>query len=333
MRKTHKILSHWFCVLSCISVNLLTHCLADGNAISARSDRAQPKRVIAGSVTVHEPLFSTAVAAHLNEISTPEKFSEALFSHFSGVASNVTVRLSGNCVSAETRTDADGHFQFNGFVSGIYEVSAEKTRVLHGGAKEMLSAKSMINSGKSANVELCLGESFLSIKGRVVDAVGKGVSGIRITGLFEPLPEAGRYRPFSTVSDKDGSYEIARIPAPSVWTVGGWLNGGDPLTAHSLFYLQIKVESTQKGDVIRHLPLVTENLLAQARRFQETMKSANARLKTEGEILKEWPKDSIPKSQGDVIFVPDIVLKADTSAGEKQQQQKSTSSDTKQAKE
>lgn len=331
MKKAHKSLSHWFCVLSCLSVNLLTHCLADGHVVLARSDRGQPKRIIAGSVTVHEPLFSTAVAAHLNEISTPENFSKALFSHFYEAASNVTVRLSGNGVSAETRTDADGRFQFNGLVSGEYEVSAEKIRVLHGGTQEVLSAKSMINSGESSYVELCLGESFLSIKGRVVDAEGKGVSGIRITGLFDPLPETGRYRTFSAVSGKDGCYEIARIPAPSVWTVGGWLTGGDPLTAQSRFYLQINVESPQKGDAIRHLPLITENLMAQARRFKETMKSANTRLKMEGESLKEGPKDSIPKSQGDVIFVPDIVLKADTSSGETQQ--KLINSDTKQAKE
>ncbi len=271
---------------------------------------SEESQIVFGSVMENEVEFTTGVAAYLNTIGNAEKFGEELLSLYkTTMPSNVIICISGQGINIETRTDAKGRFQFRELNPGKYEITAEKNRTLPGGTKERISARKTINTITDSNVTLILDEKYLSVRGRVVDKNGKGIPNIKLIGYLENQYDApGELTKFTAVSDKDGSYVLEEIPLPSVWIIGGWLNGGNPAVSQSPFFLEIRTGDGMGTSMIRHLPLVTANLLEQARRLHAVMNSAYTRLNLKGKPLKDASGQHIPESNGNVIIAPDITL-------------------------
>ena len=147
----------------------------------------------------------------------------------------------------------------------------------------------------------------IAIKGRVVSTEGNGLAGVNVTGDFCSHREHQETkRPFFAVTDKDGVYVFTNISQPSVWITGGWLNGGNPMAAQANFYFEVQSEKGGR----QMIPLVSENLLKQARRLHEAMNAVEKQLTDrEKPPFSEKPKEAAPKSIGDVIFMPDITVK------------------------
>jgi hypothetical protein len=294
-----------------LAIGLLSHCRAvDGSA--RVPDKNQTIRLaLSGSVTECEVEFTEAAAEQLKRINTPAALERAVFAHFGTWSSNAVVRLLGQGMKLETRTDEWGNFEFGNLQPGDYEVSVEKKRDILGRGGVSFTAKEKVKLGtRHAHLEMTLGErQRMAVKGKVVDAEGKSVAGARVTGYGVPRPEQGAERTFKAVTDKDGNYDLKDIPQPSVWAAGGWLNGGDPTVGQNPFYFEIYAENDSGKGICPRMPLVSKSLLEQAQRFHGAMNAVQARWGKGSQHLSNKTKDELPKSSGNTIFAPDIVIK------------------------
>lgn len=150
----------------------------------------------------------------------------------------------------------------------------------------------------------------VTLKGRVVDASGVGAEGVqvRIEPGFTGSDSGDLYNWYparETVTDAGGSYALADVkPLSERMTAFYLVNSNATLRSDHFFFGLIRAERPRHSGYTPpqlEIPVVSENSLKRARRMLR------------GYHMLGWPprerKDlCLPRSQGDVIFLPEIVL-------------------------
>lgn len=116
-------------------------------------------------------------------------------------------------------------------------------------------------------------EAEVWIRGRVVDTAGHPIEGAEVTATPEPLPQTGDIKDLvrSARSQKDGTFVITNITPANVWSLAGYLRGGDPTEFGQLpFFIKLEAKAegytgTEKGAVV--LPPISEEVLRIARKI------------------------------------------------------------------
>ena len=233
-------------------------------------------------------------------------------------ASNVTVTAKGGSVTKKTVTDSDGKFKFTGLPSEqCYEISAEMpSRFFGTGEERMARAKVPFEFQGNNWVRLELRNDLVIIKGRILDSKEQPIGGAKIRGI--PCADLNRERLMKfpmrfAVSDSGGFYELKDLVPPDISDIAAYLKGRDPAWfSQDPFYVYVYVEADgyiQDEKNAPRVPLITEELLGPARRFEkimttlETLRDGNSKKKIERKPLP------LPASQSNTITGIDIVLK------------------------
>ncbi|MBN1510554.1 MAG: hypothetical protein JXB13_00935 [Phycisphaerae bacterium] len=232
-------------------------------------------------------------------------------------ASNVPVKLRGALVPMETTTDAEGHYEFPTLPCGEYELSAEMPSwPSRSGEERMATGKAVVDlSVRGPHGHLEVRADRITVTGRITDKQGQPVSGAKVIGIQEVHSETSEIKPnvVTTLSDADGHYELQGLNPPNVYNAAGYLAGGNGTGELGLasFYLLVRVDAEgflQSRENIPRIPVVSEELLASARRLLKAMNRIQTRLQGSSEIREKEGVGPLPASRGNVITGIDVVL-------------------------
>lgn len=218
------------------------------------------------------------------------------------------VLLEGMGIQKTVVSNPDGSFRFDNLPPGRYIMHTVKPDMptgIRGICRTATARTEIARFSGTRRVCLQLRNDLITMKGRVVDEQGKGLPYASVL----IWPEGAETSEFErrTVTDNEGRYEISDI-VPADWLKVAWY-----LTAEK----SSRVPGAFEMSVNRHgyanpkeplvVVFVTDEQLEPARRVN---KIANGILKhTMGKDLPERKILPFPKSEGNVIFVSDIMLK------------------------
>jgi len=227
----------------------------------------------------------------------------------------VTVKSKNSAFTAMTKTDQEGNFVFDGLEENYYEVIAEKEFVRDG---HVIKAKgrALLRLDERDFASIRLRTELVTLRGRVLSTNGKPLGGLKLRAdycIFAEASEVYRLFPpqFATTLP-DGSYELPDLEAPGFEDVASYLMSGDSIVGIPEY--EAKPFSVSIGDE-RDYPhslcktlLITEETVAFARRYMSIMNKLSPPTKK----FKGWVEQEgivLPKSKGNVIFVPDIIVR------------------------
>jgi hypothetical protein len=218
------------------------------------------------------------------------------------------VQLEGMGVQKTAVSNPDGFFRFENLPPGRYTMCAVKPDMPTGvrGVCRTATARTEITlfSG-TKDIWLQLRNDQITMKGRVVDEQGKGLPYASVL----IWPEGAETSEFErrTVTDNEGRYEINDV-VPADWLKVAWyLTDEKSLHVPGAFVVSVNKHGYAYPKESLVVALVTDEQLEPARRMNIIANGILSR--TMGKDLSERKELSFPKSEGNVIFVPDIVLK------------------------
>lgn len=227
-------------------------------------------------------------------------------------AAGTIVTVRNDSFSKQATTDSEGNFKFGWLPPGAYTISySYPSRSMSGDTQEIVDER-IVQFDHNFCARLKLGSDGITVRGRITDAHGRPISGAKIIGTkpswnseYDPSPSA----PIVATSKADGSYELKGITPTkrSFLDVFAYLiNGAAP---NSGFLLDVQVEAIglDKNNSLK-VPLVTEGLLHQGRRFLEVYSKVCQRVGWEERKEKENLPYPLPVSHGNVITAPEIVI-------------------------
>ena len=282
---------------------------------------AKEKATVRGSVFESLPLTPKII---LNRLEKGETFMDMGFIEYETylrtsipVSSSIPVhvrRLINSSRQEHTQTDENGKFTFNNFF-GICEVSARKMVDVDGETKEA-KARCIVRANQNGLALLPLRTDLVTIKGRVLLSDGQPAVGFKITGtpcLGDGIPpELDRLYPEQySVTASDGTYELSDLRPAEFTTVADYLLHGRATSHGALLEEKISVKEIANISLITlSVPLICEESLFNARRYISILNKKYVITK-ERSPLVEKPGVFLPKSKGNVIFLPDIILEND----------------------
>lgn len=230
----------------------------------------------------------------------------------------VTVKSKNSAFTAMTKTDQEGKFVFDGLEENYYEVIAEKEFVRDG---HVIKAKgrALLRLDERDFASIRLRTELVTLRGRVLSSNGKPIGGMKLRSEYCIFAEASEvYRQFPpqfATTLPDGSYELPDLEAPGFEDVASYLMSGDSIVGipeyeATPFSVLIYDESalSEKYNLLCKLPLIAEENAAFARRYLSIMNKLSPPTKK----FKGWVEQEgivLPRSKGNVIFVPDIILR------------------------
>ena len=232
---------------------------------------------------------------------------------------NAIVTAKGDLVTKQAKTDARGSFAFTGLPCGEYAVSAQiPSGVSENGKRRLATVKPMKiylqRTGIEAAVTVPVRSDLVTLRGRVADVSGRPIRGAKIRGEPHPLPESPEATPPTrfAVSGIDGQYELSGFVPHALYTIAGYLNGGDPTGGgQSPFYVKVHAEAdgyAEDKTSVAIVPLVTEDILGPARRLLKVLSKLQTQSEGSSKFL-EKTNTLLPSSLGNTITGIDIVLK------------------------
>jgi hypothetical protein len=227
----------------------------------------------------------------------------------------VTAKSKNSAFTAMMKTDQEGKFVFDGLEENYYEVIAEKKFVRDG---HVIKAKgrALLRLDERDFASIWLRTELVTLRGRVLSSNGKPLGGMKLRAEYCIFAEASEvYRLFPpqfATTLPDGSYELPDLVAPGFEEVASYLMSGDSIVGIPEY--EAKPFSVSIGDE-RDYPhslcktlLITEETVAFARRYMSIMNKLSPPTKK----FKGWVEKEgivLPKSKGNVIFVPDIIVR------------------------
>ena len=230
---------------------------------------------------------------------------------------NAVVTARGDSVTRTTTTDAEGRFKFTDLPNEAYELIAEAPADARTGSKLAMTVKPVkikrVLSSSTNAVTLRVRSDLIAVRGRITDAEGRPVANAKICGEPYPMPESTEATPPSrfAISGTDGSYELSGFCPHSIYTIAGYLNGGDPTqSGQNPFYVKVYAEANgyvQDKATAPKVPLVTEELLDPARHLLQLFNKVAKEAKSDSKFM-EKENIVLPASHGNTIVGIDIIL-------------------------
>ena len=156
--------------------------------------------------------------------------------------------------------------------------------------------------------ERCSGLSdWVTVKGKVVNAEGDPAEGVQITlrCIFTErgdYGESGNQQAREIVTDSNGTYELTEVrPLSAEMTAGYLVSSNAAVRRVPFFFGEVYVSPSFDGNDAEPrltLPLISANRLRLARR---SIRFLGWPGRKENDV---W----LPRSEGDVIFLPDIII-------------------------
>jgi hypothetical protein len=229
----------------------------------------------------------------------------------------VTVKSKNSAFTAMTKTDKEGRFVFDGLEENYYEIIAEKEFVRD---DRVIKAKgrALLRLDERTFASIRLRTELVTLRGRVLNRDGKPIGGMKLQAEYCIFAEASEvyrdYPPQYAITLPDGSYELPDLVAPGFEAVASYLMSGDSIvgipeyeaTPFSVFIYEENAPRNESS-VLCKLLLITEETATFARRYMVIMnKLSPPEKKFKGWIEKEGIV--LPKSKGNAICVPDIII-------------------------
>lgn len=233
----------------------------------------------------------------------------------------VFVTLTGNGVDERVAADADGAYRFRNLPRGTYTVRAEAevpppTGV--GPERRAVFEKEVevYFEDQDREVDVELHGEWIVVRGRVTGPDGKPVAGATVRGVPHPLPET-HVDSLETVTDAEGSYELAPVRPHPLHRMGTYLMGGGYAEPGIVtpFGITVHVDAdglVQDAEAAPHVVPVSEDVRKAAGRygagFMRLVAQARADAGKEPPDLAPRPDSEFPSSTGNIITGVDIVL-------------------------
>lgn len=232
-------------------------------------------------------------------------------------AADTVVTVQSNSFNAKTTTDAEGQFSFSRLPAGHYTLSYPRVTHSRTGEERVVIEKSSVPFDELGRARLELHSDHINVRGRITDAHGQPVAGAKVIGTKPSWhwikdvdsAEVPRPVPFVTTSRADGSYELQGIDPPNTLflDVSSYLVEAKAPDTGFILDIDVEVNGYEKNKVVQ-VPLVTEELLYQGRRFLEAHSKLGQRFGSEETKEKEQLPYPLPTSYGNTITGIDIVL-------------------------
>jgi|GEM_PF-1511245 len=275
---------------------------------------------IRGTVTVNPAIFRFMDELESAKI-TNERELKALLTQPGSCSEpqpGVKVVLRGETVNRETVTDAKGEYVFADLPNENFVVMTENNVALSAGNTQLWRAEKQVRKNMSGLrlqdvAKLELTNNLVAVRGRIVDAAGQPLVGVKVTGTldindvsYQQYLENHEPDRWYACTDRNGKYELKWIPATPFIYVAAFLFTNNVKSYHQL---ELSAESAGKIPAVKlplQLPLIAENQLPDARRWLKILNRIKPENKPE---LVEKNNQRLPKSTGNIIMAEDIVLK------------------------
>lgn len=301
--------------------------LARGNTFKPQQGVKNSSCTIFGIIEDTTFYLSNESAEKLIKLETNKELTESLKKLLSPKpVSNISIRLKGGNIEKEVLSDQQGKFEFLEIPPGVYEISTSTSLHSQSNSEDCtVDATQTVDTSKSQHIKFILNRDRISVKGKITESTGKPISNTIVTGLVIPSNNSSKINEYICKTDSKGFFEITNLNPPNPYHIAGYLNGGNPRNGNSPFFMQIVcVNNSLMGKT--EIPLITENLLLQSRALLEIMRRLE--LRRDGNTkLKENCDVVLPKSKGDVIFLPDIILDDDKPKSPSQKTDKQSSTE------
>jgi len=228
----------------------------------------------------------------------------------------ITLKSCKSPYTATTKTDKEGKYAFDGLKENSYEIIATKEFVRDGHTIKTRGFD-RLNLDERNYSSICLLPEWVILKGKVLDGGGKPISGLKLMVVQCPFTQSGDIRkqfpPQYAETAPDGSYEIQNLAGPDFTMVADYLINTNILTRSSCYAdipFSVSIYNQTSGAhnlPLCKLPLITEENATYARRYIALMR----KIKSPSPSRKEPVEQEgvlLPKSKGNVIFIPDIII-------------------------
>lgn len=181
-------------------------------------------------------------------------------------AVGITVTLQSDSGERKAITDAEGNYKFTAVPSGSYEVLASSDSL-----DAKMAAKRIVRVNSDYKADLTLQSDLVSIRGRVTDAGGNAIAGVRVKaerGYYatsnthmipnDPLPS------YQAFSGADGVFELHGIEPTSIMNAMDYLEDENK---QGVAYLTIRADAEGYKAKQEEVLLLTEKVLNRARRL------------------------------------------------------------------
>ena len=283
----------------------------------------------------------------LPEVKSDEEFFKLLHTRPKAeTCPKITVHLRGLTaqqeeISREAVTNDQGRYAFYGLLQGDYEVWAKlpSPAVERGVAGRTAMDKATVRVGGYPGPDmhaygrapvyranLNLRPDVVTVRGRVIDAMGNPVAGAMVTCKDPRDSQDQRFqtsegerwlerRSVTAVTNANGEYELRGIDPPEMYPTAGYLNGGSGAKGVKRIF---EVQANGFQTATRTVPLITAELLDKSRRMLaalaqlERQASQRQPTKKKARITAEKPGLPLPPSTGTVITSVDFILQPAT---------------------
>ena len=294
-----------------------------------------------GIVVDATPSYSGRVMQHLGESPEAEPDGEIYAELFPWIPMpDVLISLQNDAFDFKTVADKAGHFTFSGIPVGEYTLhlvaAGSKPQDTHNlttdkrkkyfptavRADGTLKTIYIENTEVTWPVALLHRSDWVTISGRVIDGNNKPLTGIKVYGKSKPWGAKQDWNIVHTLTDVQGKYQLygfdPALPYPHGlrYLTGAAPDQGQEEFYDDFFYVTLQVDLSDTGylpvDELK-IPMVTEACLQAAKVLKNTIIAGMSKYKHDPELTwwlarEHYSPPDLPKSDGNIIFVDDIIL-------------------------
>jgi hypothetical protein len=262
-----------------------------------------------------DKLAKLSAMTNKNQIVAVYDYGKTRFKAGDVSGAEVRINNSRSGFAQTARVGEAGQFSFKGLRLGEYEVTAWETVTLDGRQvqarwRTLLSLTDRMPDRTRLLMPLTV--EAVSVSGRVVDSSGRPVAGVRLRADQCPRADSGElrgwYPPQQAKTAEDGRYVFQDLIAPDFTLVAYYLMRTNDFTRANYwedkpFFVRVCVSDARYPACAEEHALITRGNAEYARRYLSLMN------KLDPKGWREQDGVALPESEGNVVFVPDIVVR------------------------
>lgn len=253
------------------------------------------------------------------DIKSPQEFNKLFLSLRESLPrikyDKVTVYLSGNGIVQKTKLiNQYGAFRFDQVPCGEYTITAEApfSSSVKTVSFQKLSVSNIVSEKDKFPIILILRLECVNLKGRLIDQNGSPIANGMVIVTTRPFSDYHAPPTWRARSNHDGFFEINGVTGAPSLIVSSYLTSEKVHLGGAMAKIRFSAEGYQVPKKYHNfeLPMVSEDIVERAKRL----------IPFGERLLKQWKRTekikflerTFPPSQGNTIFLGDIILSRNT---------------------